>query len=154
MENIITKRAKNITLMCTLVYFASYLTRINFAVMMVKICADMNALKTELAVVVTGLTIVYGVGQVISGVIGDKIKPQYMLTAGLSLASACNIAMFFCNTIPAMTVVWCINGFAQSMLWPPIVRIMSTYLADHEYSYAAVRVSWGSSIATIILPAR
>ncbi|MBE6616890.1 MAG: MFS transporter [Ruminococcaceae bacterium] len=151
MENIITKRAKNITLMCTLVYFASYLTRINFAVMMVKICADMNALKTELAVVVTGLTIVYGVGQVISGVIGDKIKPQYMLTSGLSLAAACNIAMFFCSTIPAMTVVWCINGFAQSMLWPPIVRIMSTYLADHEYSYAAVRVSWGSSIATILL---
>lgn len=137
--------------MCTLVYFASYLTRINFAVMMVKICSEMNALKTELAVVVTGLTIVYGVGQVISGIIGDKIKPQYMLTGGLLLASICNIAMFFCDTISIMTVVWCINGFAQSMLWPPIVRIMSTYLEDHEYSYAAVRVSWGSSLATILL---
>ena len=151
MDNIISKRAKTITLMCTLVYFASYLTRINFAVMMVKICAEMNALKTELAVIVTGLTIVYGIGQIISGVIGDKIKPQYMLTFGLALAAVCNTAMFFCNTIPIMTVVWCVNGFAQSMLWPPIVRIMSTYLADHEYSYAAVRVSWGSSIATIIL---
>lgn len=151
MENSISRQAKMIALMCTMVYFASYLTRINFAVMMVKICAEMNALKTELAVVVTGLTIVYGAGQVISGIIGDKIKPQYMLTAGLTVASLCNIAMFFCGTIPAMTVVWCINGFAQSMLWPPIVRIMSTYLLDHEYSYAAVRVSWGSSIATIIL---
>ncbi|MBP3379020.1 MAG: MFS transporter [Clostridia bacterium] len=151
MEKTISRNAKMITLMCTLVYFASYLTRINFAVMMVKICSDMNAAKTQLAVVVTGLTIVYGVGQVISGFLGDKFKPGHMLSTGLALASVCNIAMFFCKAIPVMTVVWCINGFAQSMLWPPIVRIMSTYLADHEYSYAAVRVSWGSSIATIVL---
>jgi len=151
MEKTISKNAKIITLLCTLVYFASYLTRINFAVMLVKICADMNAAKTEMAVVVTGLTIVYGVGQVISGFLGDKIKPRYMLSAGLSLASVCNVLIFFTASIPVMTVIWCVNGFAQSMLWPPIVRIMSTYLADHEYSYAAVRVSWGSSIATIIL---
>ena len=151
MEKTISKNAKIITLLCTMVYFASYLTRINFAVMLVKICADMNAAKTELAVVVTGLTIVYGVGQIISGFLGDKIKPRYMLSAGLSLAALCNILMFFTASIPVMTVIWCVNGFAQSMLWPPIVRIMSTYLADHEYSYAAVRVSWGSSIATIVL---
>ena len=151
MKNQIRKRAKVIAWMCTLVYFASYIMRINFAVMMVKICADMNADKTDLAVVVTGLTVAYGVGQVISGLIGDRVKPQNMLTAGLSLAAICNIAMFFCSSIPLMTVVWSVNGFAHSMLWPPIVRLMSAYLTDEEYGYSAVRVSWGSSFATILL---
>ena len=34
-----------------------------------------------------------------------------------------------------MLAVWCVNGFAHSLLWPPIVRIMSTHLTDSEYGY-------------------
>ncbi len=151
METPIRPRARAIAWSCTLVYFASYLMRINFAVMMVKICSDLSVEKTDLAVVVTALTIAYGTGQIISGMMGDKIKPQLLLSVGLALAASCNIAMFFCHTIPVMTVVWAINGFAHSMLWPPIVRLMSTYLTDNEYGYSAVRVSWGSSFATIFL---
>ena len=46
-------RAKSIAWVCTLAYFASYLMRINFAVMLVKICSDLQASKTDLAVVIT-----------------------------------------------------------------------------------------------------
>lgn len=151
MSHTVSKRAKVIAWLCTLVYLASYLTRNNFSVMMLNICNEMGTAKSALAIVVTGLTIAYGLGQIISGLMGDKIKPQLMLTAGLALACACNIAIFFVSNITLMTVIWCINGFAHSMLWPPIVRIMSMYLTDEEYSYSAVRVSWGSSFATIIM---
>lgn len=151
MNQLISARAKKIAWVFALLYFSSYLMRINFAVMLVKVISEMQVEKTALSVVVTGLTIAYGTGQVISGVLGDKIKPQLLLTVGLGIAAACNVAMFFCHSIPAMTVVWSINGMAHALLWPPIVRLMSTYLSDAEYSYAAVRVSWGSSIATILL---
>ena len=103
MESVIRKRAKAIAWSCTLVYFASYVMRINFAVMLVKICSDMQVNKTDLAIVVTGLTIAYGAGQIISGLMGDKIKPQLMLTFGLALAAICNVAMFFCSSITATT---------------------------------------------------
>lgn len=151
MQRNIRSRAKWIAWLCTLVYFASYVMRINFTVMLVKVCSEMQVEKTELAVVITGLTVAYGVGQVISGLIGDRIKPRHLLSFGLCLAGACNIAMSFCSSIGVMTAVWCINGFAHSLLWPPIVRLMSMYLTDEEYGYAAVRISWGSSIATILL---
>lgn len=144
-------RARAIAWILTLVYFASYFTRINFNVMMVKICSDLGVEKSAIAIVVTALTISYGIGQVVNGLLGDKIKPQWMLTAGLALAISSNVAMFFAQPILPMAVIWCINGFAHSMLWPPIVRLMSVYLTDDEYSYAAVRVSWGSSFATIAL---
>ena len=137
--------------MFTLVYFASYLLRINFAVMIVKICSEMALPKSSLAVVVTALTVAYGIGQVVSGLLGDKIKPQWMLTVGIGVAVACNLAMYFAQAVPLMTVIWCINGFAHAMLWPPMVRMMSTHLRNDEYSYAVVRVSCGSSIATILL---
>ena len=151
MKTKFSMRARGIAWLCTLVYFASYLMRINFSVMIARICVDTGFSETELAVVLTGLTIFYGTGQIVNGFLGDRIPPNKMLTFGLCLAAACNVGLFFCTTVPLMTVVWCINGFAHAMLWPPIVRLLSTYLNDEEYSYAAVRVSWGSSFATIFL---
>ena len=135
----------------SLVYFASYLLRINFAVMIVKICTETSLPKSSLAIVVTALTVAYGVGQVISGLLGDRLKPQWMLTVGIAIAVVCNVAMYFAQAVPLMTVIWCINGFAHAMLWPPMVRLMSTNLENAEYSYAVVRVSCGSSVATIFL---
>lgn len=144
-------RVKAISYLLMLVYFASYIMRINFAVMIVKACSDMQLEKSALAIVLTGLTIAYGAGQVVSGVLGDKIKPRIMIICGLALAASCNIAMFFAENVALMTVIWTINGFAHSMLWPPIVRLLSMHLDDEGYSYAVVRVSWGSSAATILL---
>ena len=151
MNQTIRPIAKRIGWLLMLTYFASYVTRINFAVMLVKICSDLNQPKTAMAIVVTGLTVTYGFGQILSGFMGDKMKAQRMISVGLAIACITNAAMTVCHSIPVMTAVWCINGFAQAMLWPPIVRLMSEYLTDDEYGYATVRVTWGSSFATILL---
>lgn len=151
MKQTVSGRVRAIAWLLTLVYFASYTTRINFAVMMVKICSDMSMEKTALAVVVTGLTVTYGFGQIISGYMGDKIRAERMIATGLAVACATNVLIVLCHSIVPMTLIWCVNGFAQAMLWPPIVRLLSMYLTDEEYSYAVVRVSWGSSFATVAL---
>ncbi len=151
MKSTISKNTKKIAYLLALVYFTSYCMRVNLAVMLVKICSEMQVEKSALAIVITGLTVAYGTGQVISGFLGDRIKPQHIIPAGLALAVACNVGIFFTSTIPAMTVIWSINGFAHALLWPPIVRLMSTHLSAEDYSFAAVRVNQGSSIATISL---
>ena len=151
MEQAISKRAKGIAYLLMLIYFGSYIMRINFAAMLATIYPSIGVTKSEIAVVITGMTVFYGAGQIINGILGDKIKPKYMLTAGLMLAVICNVSMSFCRTVPVMTVVWCVNGYAHAMLWPPIVRLLSAHLTDAEYSYAAVRVSWGSSFGTILV---
>ena len=151
MKSTISKNTKKIAYLLALVYFTSYCMRVNLAVMLVKICSEMQVEKSALAIVITGLTVAYGTGQVISGFLGDRIKPQHIIPAGLALAVACNVGIFFTSTSPAMTVIWSINGFAHALLWPPIVRLMSTHLSAKDYSFAAVRVNQGSSIATISL---
>ncbi len=151
MKSTIAPRTKKIAYLLALVYFTSYCMRVNLAVMLVKICSEMQVEKSALAIVITGLTVAYGTGQVISGFLGDRIKPQHIIPAGLFLAVACNVGIFFASTIPVMTVIWSVNGFAHALLWPPIVRLMSTHLSAQDYSFAAVRVNQGSSIATIVL---
>ena len=151
MKSKLSRRTQKIAYFLALVYFTSYCMRVNLAVMLVKICSEMQVEKSALAIVITGLTIAYGVGQVVSGFLGDRIKPQHIIPAGLALAVACNTGIFFTSTIPAMTVIWSVNGFAHALLWPPIVRLMSMHLSAEDYSFAAVRVNQGSSIATIAL---
>ena len=151
MKSKIAPRAKKIAYFLAAVYFTSYCMRVNLAVMLVKICSEMQVEKSALAIVITGLTIAYGTGQVISGFLGDRFKPYHIIPAGIALAVLCNVGIFFASTIPSMTVIWSINGFAHALLWPPIVRLMSTYLSPEDYSFAAVRVNQGSSIATVSL---
>lgn len=151
LKSTIRPRARAIAWLFMLLYFSSYVMRINFAVMMVKICSDMNLEKTALAVVITGLTVAYACGQLISGYIGDKIKPQIIIAAGLLFAVLSNVAISFFHSVVAMTIVWVVNGLAHAMLWPPMVRMLATYLTDEEYGYGMVRTVCGSQGATVLL---
>ena len=151
MSSKVSPNTKKIAYLLAVVYFTSYCMRINLAVMLVKVCSEMQVEKSALAIVITGLTVAYGTGQIISGFLGDRVKPRHIIPAGLALAVLCNVGIFFASTIPVMTVIWSVNGFAHALLWPPIVRLMSTHLSAEDYSFAAVRVNQGSSVATIAL---
>ena len=96
------------------------------------------------------MSVTYGIGQVINGRIGDKIKPQNLIFIGLITATAINLIFpIFSGSIPLMCVLWAINGFAQSMMWPPIVKIMVNTMDEATYGSASVIVSLGSSMGTI-----
>ncbi len=136
---------------CFAVYFASYCTRINYGASVTAVASDLGVEKQAAGIVSTGLFITYGIGQLISGILGDRIPPHRLILAGLLGASVLNIAMGLCSDIPVMTVLWCLNGFFQSLLWPPLVRIMSELLDDLEYRRAVITVSVASTGATIVI---
>ena len=69
----------------------------------------------------TGSFITYGAGQLVSGVLGDHISPKKLIFLGLSLTVLMNLCIPFCRNPYQMLVVWCLNGFAQSFLWPPLI---------------------------------
>lgn len=151
MKNQQRKGVRAIAWMCTLVYFTSYLLRKNLGVMLVKVCLDMDVTESAFAIVLTGLTIAYGGGQIVSGMLGDKIPPRYMIFIGLSVATLANFSVYFTSSIPMMTVLWCINGFANSMIWGPMVKLFAECLNDKEYNFSMMRVMWGSYSATVAL---
>ena len=134
------------------VYCASYVTRINFAAVIQEVVTATGFLKTQLSVIPVCLFVTYGVGQIINGYLGDKVKPQHVILFGLSLATAINFVFPFCSaSIPAMCVLWGVNGFAQAMMWPPMVRILVRTTSGPLYNRCMVWVSWGSSMGTILV---
>ena len=110
----------------------------------------MNNKKKTIILVV--LFITYGFGQIINGVLGDKVNPKKVISIGMILACVINLIFpLFSNSITIMNVLWWINGFAQAMLWPPIVRIMVSNLNEKQYNEITSKVIKSSSLGTIFV---
>lgn len=141
---------RNILLLAA-AYFVSYLTRINFGAVIYEMVQDTGFAKAELSAAVTGAFITYGAGQFLSGWLGDRMQPKILMLGGLLLSSAMNLLIPFCPTPAAMTAVWCVNGFAQAFMWPPLVRLMACLFHEDDYRRCTVRVHWAASFGTILL---
>lgn len=135
--------------LCAAVYFASYVSRINFGAVILEIVHAEGYPKPAISMAVTVSFITYGAGQLVSGYLGDFIRPKYLIFTGLLVTAALNALIPFCPGPGAMTAVWGVNGFAQALLWPPLVKLMTGLFTPEVYRRASVRVSWGSSFGTI-----
>ena len=107
--------------------------------------------KGTAGLVGTALFAAYGTGQLISGFLGDRLKPKHMILFGLSLSAVCNLLMPLLPAPTLMIPVWAVNGLAQAMLWPPIVRLLSEYLSHEDYVLGNAMVTCAAHAATIIL---
>jgi len=143
------KHIQLLSALCFMVYFTSYVTRINFGAIVSEIVSAEGFLKTSVSFVITAGFFSYGIGQLISGIIGDKMNPQKIIFWGLLCTSAFNFIIPFCKSIMLMAVIWTLNGFAQSTIWSPLVKVMSNYFSKNEFNKSCVTVSIGSSVGTI-----
>ena len=145
-----TKVRARIVTLCSVVYFISYFSRKDFAAAMAAMITDGMLDKMTGGYIGMGMFIAYGVGQLISGYLGDRIKPRTLLLAGVGTTAVCNLLMPF---VPAvmMIPVWTVNGLAQAMLWPPIVRILADTLDSASFVRANLIVTSAAHVATVLL---
>ena len=136
-------------LSCT--YMVSYITRINYGAIISEMEAATAFPRNLLSMALTGSFITYGIGQIVSGFLGDRFSPKGMITCGLSVTILMNLLVPLCRDPYQMLAVWCVNGFAQSFMWPPLVRLMTILLSEEEYKSVSTKVSWGSSVGTILV---
>ena len=140
-----------IVAICSLVYFASYFTRKGFASVMTGMISAGVIDKSMGGFIGMGLFISYGVGQLISGYLGDKMKPMNLIFIGLGLSGVCNLLMPIVPSSALMIPVWTVNGLAQAMLWPPIVRMLSDSLDHERFVRANLVVTSAAHVSTVLL---
>jgi len=130
-------------------YMISYMTRINYGAIISEMESETKISRSLLSMALTGSFITYGVGQIVSGIIGDRFSPKRLITCGLLVTTVMNLLIPLSQNAYFMLTVWCINGFAQSLMWPPMVRMMTELLSEDDYKRTAAKVSWGSNCGTI-----
>ncbi len=151
MQKITDKRqVKALAVLFSLTYMVSYLTRINFAAIILEMVDKTGIPKSMLTMSLTGSFIFYAVGQLVSGVCGDKFSPKKLVALGLTVTASMNFLIPLCKSHIPMLIFWSINGFAQAFMWPPIVKMMAVLFDADNYKSVALKVSWGSSIGTML----
>ena len=145
------KQINRLAILFMLTYMVSYMTRINYGAIVAEMVVETGISKPMLSLALTGSFITYGIGQIISGICGDKFSPKKLVTIGLIVTVAMNALIPLCQNQYQMLAVWCVNGFAQSFMWPPIVKLMTGLLSSEDYNNVMVKVQLGSSSGTIAI---
>lgn len=131
-KNKITDR-KNRSLLfgiCWLVYFSTYLGRLNYSAVLAQMVADQFLTKEQGGLIGTGFFMAYGIGQIFSGILGDKLSPKWLVFGGLSLSAGMNFCMYQIKNPTLMLVIWTINGLVQAFIWSPLLRFLCDYLVE------------------------
>ena len=144
------KKATFITALCSLVYFVSYLARKNFAASLAGMLRDGVIDKSLGGFVGMAMFICYGIGQLLSGYLGDKFKPTAIISIGLLMTAVCNLT-FPLSKSWVMVLIWAVNGLAQAMLWPPIIKILSSELDGEAFVKANLYVTSAAHASTVLL---
>ena len=151
MQKLKGKEVKYLAFLFSITYMISYITRVNYGAIISEMVIQTGFEKSLLSLALTGNFIFYGLGQLVSGTIGDRISPKKLVSLGLCVTVAMNAIIPFCINPYQMLVVWCVNGFSQAFMWPPMIKIMACLLTANDYKNVMVKVVWGSSVGTIVV---
>ena len=123
-----SKLAFRLFILCWIVYFSSYLGRLNYSSAMTVMLDENVITKTQAGFISMIYFLAYGIGQCLNGFAGDRVNPKKMIMYGLMTSAGMNLIMTFSRSFPVMAAAWLVNGYAQSTIWPPIIRIFSDML--------------------------
>lgn len=143
------KRINRLVNLFSVIYSAGYVMRYGFSAVAVEVVSATGIRKDLLSIAFTGAFITYGIGQVVSGVLGDRFSPKRLLSLGFAVSSIMNLIIPFCSGPYLIAVIWCINGFAQAFTWPPLLRLMTEHIPPDVFAKYTQRVSWFANIGRI-----
>lgn len=120
------KNAVFIGVLCSIAYLAVYLARNILGAVTPFILEEGVFDENQTGALSSLFFIAYAIGQLINGVIGDKIKAKYMISAGLFLAGISNLVFGFCtHSFTTVYVAYGFTGFFLSMIYGPMTKVVS-----------------------------
>lgn len=123
---------RRVVFACTLAYMAAYCNRFNLSAALEQLGAALRITPAQAGLLQTCFAVTYAAGQLVNGMVVDRVKPVRHMVTGVCIACACNMLMGIVAVYPAMLVFSLLNGAAQSMLWTPIVRLLARFFTEER----------------------
>ena len=115
-------------------YALFYLVRKNFSMAMPGIEKEYGFSNTELGWFLTTHSLLYGIGKFLNGVLADRANPRWFMFIGLMLSAGINFAFGFSSSYFIFGFLWMLNGWIQSMGWPPCARLLTRWYETKNLS--------------------
>jgi len=118
-------------------YAAYYILRQNYAYAIPGLAAEFGYTKAQLGMVSSAFFVVYGIGKFVNGYLSDRSDARYFISIGLLLSAIVSFFIGFSESLWVFGGLWVLNGWFQSMGWPPSARMIS-----HWYSPKELGTKW------------
>lgn len=113
-------------IICSMVYAVSYLGRLNYSAALPYYLDENIITKTQGGLIATMFFFTYGIGQFANGVIADHVNPEYQVIIGSLGSAIINFLMTATRRFSLILIAWTFNGLFQSMIWAPLLLLLST----------------------------
>ncbi|MBN1402646.1 MAG: MFS transporter [Anaerolineae bacterium] len=108
-------------------YAAYYLRRVNLAVALPAVQADLGWSKAMLGLVGSTFYWVYALSQLANGHLGERLSARRFVALGMLLSAGLNLLFGSLSAFGLMLAVWAWNGWAQATGWGPIMKTLSRW---------------------------
>ncbi len=131
------RRAGILLLMTLLVAYAFIcMTRACFNAAMSTIVNMGVFTKSQTGVISAVFYAIYGVLQIVGGIVTDHRKPEHLITLGFVGAAISNFIIYFNQNYIVILGAWAFNAACQFAVWPAIFKLLSTMLPSGMRSNA------------------
>jgi len=122
-------------------YALYYFARRSFTFVMPGLIEDLHFEKSELGILVSILSISYGISKFTSSTLFDRYRfsPRYFMAFGLIISGILNIIFGMSSSLIVFAICWGLNGWFQGFGWPPCARLLTCWYSQNE------RGSWWST---------
>lgn len=134
-----------------LVYATSYLGKVNYSANITQIIDFYGITKTQAGAVPTFFFFSYGIGQVVNGLLCKKYNMKWMIFVSLFISASINLIIAVSTNFAIMKWLWMINGFALSILWPTLIRLLSEVLPQKNLNISSVIMGTTVASGTMVI---
>lgn len=139
---------------CYISYTLIYVARLNLS-MAASTLKNKGVLSSaQIGLLGSVFFVVYAVGRLINGALSERFPARNMIAGGLLLGALANIFFGFLPPFAALTVLWGVNAYAQSMLWSSVLKTVGAVYGESRAqkmsAYMVTSVATGN-IAGIII---
>lgn len=139
------------TIIATMIGYAFYyFVRKNFSFAIPGLSAEYGITKTSFGIIMTLVTIVYGLSRFLNGYVADRMNARYHMAVGLLLCAIANYAFGFGADISSLItgqtegpqfvntmvlvfgIIVLLNNFFQGAGFPPCNRLMTHWIPANE----------------------
>ena len=139
------KKAILLGSMCSLSYLAVYIARNVLGAVSPQMEATGAFTKESIGMLSSIYFTCYACGQLVNGMIGEKIKGKYMISLGLIFAGICNFLLpQLSGSLIATYASYGATGFFLSMIYAPMTKVV----AENTEPIYATRCSLGYTFAS------
>lgn len=124
----INKKGRTLVLLFGIIYFMCQICRTDLSSVLVDLIADLHITKESASIAITLGFISYAVGMFINSMIIDKINTKAAIAIGMFGCALTHIGIRVFPSLPMIRILWCANGYIQSLMWPSVMQLTAANL--------------------------